>query len=108
MAKETVTTITCDICGMANAESHSFFFDRRCDAAGDMDNEYYDADLCAVHFGVLARICGDPSDYRQRVVGRSSAMSYGRRVMIWIKLRKVNWNEMTIDERNLALAIEAL
>ncbi len=108
MVKEIRTSIRCDICGGGDAESHCFRCGRRTDAAGSMENVYYDVDLCTLHFGELVRKHGDPADYRQRLVGRSREIAYGSGVKDWIELQKVIWKKMTPDERNLALAIEAL
>ena len=108
MAKETTVVINCDICGAAGAESHSFFYDRRCDPAGSMENVYYDVDLCGVHFAELVRKHGHPREHRVRLVDRSKARAYGIAAKDWIELMVAIWAKMTPDERSLALAIETL
>ena len=108
LAKEIVTTIRCDICGNIDAESHSFLCDRMMDAAGSMENVYYDVDLCSIHFCEFVRQHGHPSDYSQRLVNRSLAIAYGSRVKDWIESYIKIWKKMTSDERELSLAIEAL
>ncbi len=108
MAKEIITTISCDICGGTDAGSHSFLYDRIADAAGSMEDVYYDVDLCTMHFGELVRVHEHPRGYRQRLVNRSRAIAYGSRVKDWIELQKGIWKKKTPEERKLALDIEAL
>ena len=108
MVKRIVTDYICDICDKENSESHSFLYDRRMDAAGSMENEYYDVDLCPMHFSELVRKNGKPKDYRQSQVGRKRAMQYGYRVKTWIEMQKTIWNKMSRDERVLATKIEQL
>ena len=108
MAKTTVTTYSCDICNREGAKRHSFFFDRGMDAAGSMENEYYDVDLCPMHFRELARKHGTPKEYSQSRVGRKQAMKYGYGVKAWIEMQKVVWRKMSNEERRLALQIEGL
>ena len=108
MVTEVTKTCSCDICGGKDAESHSFFYDRRGDGAGSMDNEYYDIDLCAAHFAELVRIHGDPAYYRQRIVGRSAAMSYGFGVKSWAEMQEGIWEKMSAGEKKLWFDIAAL
>ena len=95
----------CDICASEGAESHSFFYDRRCDAAGSMDDEYYGIDLCSPHFDELVRKHGHPKDHRQRLVGRSVARAYGSGVKSWAEMQVSIWHKMSSEDKELALAI---
>ena len=106
MAKTIITTCTCDICDREKAESHSFFYDRRMDAAGDMDDLYYEADLCPMHFRELVRKHGEPGNYTSYKAGRGEAMSYGSRVKSWIEMQQTIWAKMSGEERALATKIE--
>ena len=108
MAKETITTITCDICGRAGAKSHSFVYDRRCDAAGSMENVWHDVDLCAIHFGALVLKFGHPREHSSRYQGREKARAYGVKVKAWTEAEAMVWEHMTPDERYLAISIEEL
>ena len=108
MSKITTVTTCCDICKREGAESHSFFFDRRMDAAGSMDNEYYNVDLCSIHFREIVRKCGDPKKYSWSVVGRPRAIRYGSDVKEWIEMQKIIWSRMSSSEWSLALQIEGL
>ena len=104
MAKETTTTISCDICGRG-AESHGFYYDRRCDAAGSMDDKFYDVDLCQAHFDELVRKHGHPFQHSFRIVGRSDAIKYGSQVKEWCEMQQTIWRKMSSDEKALALEI---
>ena len=108
MAKTTVTTCSCDICNREGAKGHSFFFDRVMDVAGGMENEYYNVDLCPMHFREIVRKYGDPKKYSRLAVGRPQAMRYGSTVKGWIEMQKIIWSKMSNDERRLALQIEEL
>jgi len=108
MVKEVTEKISCDICGREGAEGHSFFYDRRMDAAGDMDDEFYDVDLCASHMRAVVVKFGHPWEHYSRSVGRSGARAYGRRVKDWIEAEMGVWKRMSVDERWLAVSIEDL
>lgn len=104
MAKETVTTISCDVCG-ETAASNSFIYDRITDAAGSMENVYYDVDLCQAHFDELVRKHGHPKEHRLRLVNRSDAIAYGSKVKSWAEMQCTIWRKMSNEEKLLALAI---
>lgn len=103
MVKKIVTTCYCDMC-KREAKSYSFVYDRVADAAGGMENLYYDVDLCSSHFAELVRKHGRPDDHRLRL-GRSSAIAYGSKVKIWAEMQIKIWAKMSNEERGLALAI---
>lgn len=106
MAKETITR--CDICGREGAKSHSFLYDRRCDAASSMENVYHDVDLCSIHFDELVRKFGHPRKHRSRYQGRAEARAYGTKVKEWTEAEAGVWERMTADDRDVALDIENL
>lgn len=108
MVTKTERTCLCDICGSENAESYSFIYDRRLDAAGSLENWYHDVDLCGGHSAELVRKYGHPKDYGLRVVNRADAIAYGKAVKEWAEMKESIWRKMSSEERQLALAIEAL
>jgi len=107
MVKKITEELLCDICG-AEAEGHSFFYDRRMDAAGSMENEWFDTDLCAIHYRELERVCGKRSEHRERGIGRRGAIQYGRKVKAWIEMQESIWSKMSSEDHILAMEIENL
>ena len=108
MVKAVTEIVYCDICVEAGAKEYSFVYDRRCDAAGSMENWWHDADLCAVHFNELVRVNSHPDQHRIRVVGRSGAIAYGAKVKEWIESYRDIWGKMSPAEKRLSVQIERL
>ncbi len=105
MVVKTEKTVSCDICGAENAVSHSFVYDRVADAAGGMENLYYDIDLCSAHFAELVSKHGHPRDNRWRRVGKRATIAYGSGVKEWAEMQADIWPTMSKDDQRLALAI---
>ena len=106
MAKEVIEKIYCDICGETAEVSKSYLYDRRMDAAGSMENCWYDVDLCAMHYDELTRMAGpDTVSIRRQ---RGLAMAYGSRVKQWVEQQASIWKQMLEDEKRLWMDIESL
>ncbi len=101
MVKEVTETIRCDICGVDPAERLCFAYEREMDAAGSMEDIFYDIDLCDLHWYevhlLLVNYEQQPTRVSSRTMTRSSRWDLKQKI---VGIRRA-WRKMSADEQGL-------
>jgi len=112
MVTKVTETKYCDICGEVAVICLDFIIDRRCDAAGSMEDVWYAVDLCALHrheVSVRARQFVDPPSAWVSIShfcrSRHSDRHDRRQLSDHIKMLKSIWKTMDMEDRKLARMI---
>ena len=100
MVKEVTEVVRCDICGDSPAKRLGFAYERRMDAAGSMENVYYDIDLCVLHKYEVHRIIGTCD---QSMKQKLRFMSRSERWDLRLKIEGIRraWRKMPAKEQEL-------
>lgn len=105
MVKEVTEVVKCDVCGTSPGTHLSFPYDRRCDAAGSMENIYYDIDLCTMHKYEVDRIRENYNEKPKKITRYNMSASDRADLKDKIVMIQRNWENMSAGDQALAKEI---